>query len=181
MVTHLLKKHEDGSLAPVLNPEIEALLSNEIKAPRSFLFWTLTFQDAGCVNQTLFSGLNTNSLLSSMVLLGGLGSPEQFLCGLLHAAVVCMAGAAIISRLHWTCHPRWRTCMPGGGAGCQLGAQRGLLTRASMYSLFVWLGLLPVRWLEPNSKCCKDQKWKLPLSTTNWCLPRAFAVRLCGD
>ena len=50
----------------------------------------------------ILSGLNTNSLLSSMVLLGGLGSPEQLLCGLLHAAVVCLAGAAIISRLHWT-------------------------------------------------------------------------------
>ena len=31
MVTHLLVQHEDGTLSPILNPEVEALLSNEIK------------------------------------------------------------------------------------------------------------------------------------------------------
>ena len=78
----------------------------------------------------ILSGLNTNSLLSSMALLGGLGSPEQFFYGLFLAAVVCMAGAAIISRLHWTWHPRWPTCMPGGwcqlSAGSSVGSAGGL-------------------------------------------------------
>ncbi len=31
MVTHLLMQHEDGTLSPVLNPEVEALLSNELE------------------------------------------------------------------------------------------------------------------------------------------------------
>ena len=45
MVTHLLKKHEDGSLSPVLNPEIEALLSNEIKAEPVKMSQSASFDD----------------------------------------------------------------------------------------------------------------------------------------
>ena len=52
MVTHLLKKHEDGSLAPVLNPEVKALLSGEIELEPVKMSESVSF-DGGSIS---FSG-----------------------------------------------------------------------------------------------------------------------------
>ena len=45
MVTHFLVQNEDGTLSPVLNPEVEALLSNEIETTPVKMAESASFED----------------------------------------------------------------------------------------------------------------------------------------